>query len=95
MWPSQSYTSLVMLRSTVSPVVKAAEMIRVLSMRPMTMSSGLGAPAGDVAHAHLEHDAVAQGNVADRGERQAKGHQEDEHDRVHGDAEETVHGGPF
>ena len=58
-----------MLWSTVSPVVRAAEMMRVLSMSPMTMSTDLGDAAGDVAHAHPEHDAVAQDDVSHHGER--------------------------
>src|SRR3972149_436178 len=37
MEPRSVYASLVMLRSTVSPVAKAAAMMTVLSMRPMTM----------------------------------------------------------
>ena len=37
--PRRVKTVFVRLRSTVSPVVKAAEMIKVLSMRPTTMST--------------------------------------------------------
>ena len=44
-----------------SPVVKAAVVIRVASMRPTIDEAGLHAAAGDVAQAHAEHVAGCGG----------------------------------
>jgi len=48
---------------------------------------GLGHPAGDVAHAHLEHDAVAQQHIAHGGQGDQQRSHQAEHDVVHRQAE--------